>query len=300
MDEGFVKLDTVHDVNEYLGLKENHPLLDVINLSEISVIKHIPKCFGLYGMVCNMSVTDVDLDSSDNAGSVEASLSFFAPGQIGRYRSGLVISPKGGMLLFHKDIIQDTVLEHYLSLCHFFESCNTLRLNGVERDVIVSCMLSMRHELLGQQDAHTRNILVSGLSVILCQCMRLYDKQFGCNDSGRHTIMSRLDVLLNDYITVGNIGNKTIPTVAWCAKQLHLSANYFGDLVKRKTGRSAQEYIQRRIIDEAKILLTSGRFTISEIAYRLGFKYPHHLTRMFHRIEGCTPNQYRLNVTRKM
>ena len=116
------------------------------------------------------------------------------------------------------------------------------------------------------------------------------------NKASKSEYQTRL--LLNDYVTSDHSVDRVIPTVAWCAKQLHLSANYFGDLIKQRTGRSAQEYIQHRIINEAKMLLNSGRYTISEIAYRLGFKYPHHLTRMFHRIEGCTPNQYRLRIVK--
>jgi YesN/AraC family two-component response regulator len=43
-----------------------------------------------------------------------------------------------------------------------------------------------------------------------------------------------------------------LPSVAYCANELHLSASYFGDLIKKETGKTAQEYIQSKVIDVAK------------------------------------------------
>jgi len=34
--------------------------------------------------------------------------------------------------------------------------------------------------------------------------------------------------------------------------------------------------------------------TVSEIAYEVGFQYPHHLSRLFKKVAGCTPNEYRM------
>jgi AraC family transcriptional activator of pobA len=82
--------------------------------------------------------------------------------------------------------------------------------------------------------------------------------------------------------------------VAYCAEALHLSPNYFGDLVKKETGRSAQEYIQSKVIDVAKEKIFDDRKSISQIAYELGFKYPSHFTRLFKQQVGFTPNAYRM------
>ena len=71
-------------------------------------------------------------------------------------------------------------------------------------------------------------------------------------------------------------------------------ANYFGDLIKKETGKSAQEYIQLTTIDRAKELLIEGNMSVSEIAYELGFKYPHHLSRLFKKVVGVAPNEYRV------
>ena len=80
----------------------------------------------------------------------------------------------------------------------------------------------------------------------------------------------------------------------YCADRLCLSPNYFGDLIKRETGKTAQEYIQLELINMAKERILDTDKTISEIAYGLGFQYPQHFSRLFKKCVGCTPNEYRL------
>jgi AraC-like DNA-binding protein len=84
-----------------------------------------------------------------------------------------------------------------------------------------------------------------------------------------------------------------LPSVTWCAEELNLSANYFGDLIKKETGISPQEYIQTKVIEVAKKRLLDADKSISEIAYELGFRYPQHFTRLFKQRTGLTPNEYR-------
>ena len=77
-------------------------------------------------------------------------------------------------------------------------------------------------------------------------------------------------------------------------KEQHLSPNYFEDLVKRETGKSAHEHIQTKLIEVAKEKIIDHDKSLSEIAYELGFKYPQHFTRLFKNKVGYTPNEYRM------
>lgn len=80
-----------------------------------------------------------------------------------------------------------------------------------------------------------------------------------------------------------------------CASEA-FSPNYFGDLIKKELGKTAQEYIQLYVIGRAKELIAEKVMNVSEVAYELGFKYPHHLTRVFKKVTGMTPNEYRQTV----
>ena len=57
--------------------------------------------------------------------------------------------------------------------------------------------------------------------------------------------------------------------------------------------RSAQEYIQLKLIATAKERILAPNKTIGQVAYELGFQYPQHFTRLFKKITGLTPNEYR-------
>ncbi len=98
---------------------------------------------------------------------------------------------------------------------------------------------------------------------------------------------------LDDYFASEKPRTEGLPSVKYCAGQLHLSANYFGDLIKKETGRTAQEHIQSKLIGLAKERIFDARKSVSEVAYELGFKYPQHFSRLFKKATGLTPKEYR-------
>jgi len=65
-----------------------------------------------------------------------------------------------------------------------------------------------------------------------------------------------------------------LPGVAYFADKLALSANYFGDLLKKETGKTPHKYIQLKMMDMAKERVLDPSLSFQEIAYSLGFKYP--------------------------
>ena len=106
--------------------------------------------------------------------------------------------------------------------------------------------------------------------------------------------MERFETLLNQYFQTDKPQAIGLPSVAYCASELNLSAGYFGDLVKKETGKTAQEYIQTKVIDVAKERIFDQSKSISQIAYELGFKYPQHFIRLFKQRVGQSPNEYRI------
>jgi AraC-like DNA-binding protein len=116
---------------------------------------------------------------------------------------------------------------------------------------------------------------------------------FITRDNANKGILERFEVLLNDYFSSDKPQNIGFPSVSYCADELSLSPNYFGDLVKKETGKSAQEYIQQKLIDIAKERIFDVEKSISQVAYNLGFKYPQHFTRLFKQKVGVSPNEYR-------
>lgn len=94
-------------------------------------------------------------------------------------------------------------------------------------------------------------------------------------------MLEKFDTLLNEYFHSNKPQEVGIPTVAYFANELHLSANYFGDLIKKETGKTAHEYIQGKLSDVAKEKIFDTTKSVSEVAHELKFKYPQHFTRLF-------------------
>lgn len=143
-------------------------------------------------------------------------------------------------------------------------------------------------------DRHSNTIIASAIELLLNYCTRFYDRQFITRKRANKDILKRFEELLDDYFISDKPKSLGTPTVAWCAGQLHLSPNYFGDLIKKETGKSAQEYVQQKIMDTAKDLLLASGKSVSEIAYALGYQYPQYFSRAFKKAVGCTPNEYRI------
>ena len=105
----------------------------------------------------------------------------------------------------------------------------------------------------------------------------------------------RFERLLRDYYDRQLQLTNGLPTVQYCADKLCMSANYFGDVIKKTTGDTAGNHIRRFVIQLAKNGLAAGE-TVTQVSDRLGFEYSQHFCRMFKKLEGVTPSEYRLNT----
>ena len=164
-------------------------------------------------------------------------------------------------------------------------------MNEKEHDIVVAIFKRIKSEISDPHDNFQNDILVGYLSLLLKYCQRFYNRQFITRKLSNNDILSRFDSFLNGYFTDGLQLKNGLPTVNICAEYLCLSTNYFSDLIKKMTGESAGRLIRQFIIRQIKNELASG-LTVAETAYKLGFEYPAHLSRMFKKETGMTPTDY--------
>ena len=175
-----------------------------------------------------------------------------------------------------------------------------LHLSEREREMVVGCFLKIRQELEHAIDRHSKRLIAINIEMLLDYCLRFYERQFITRSNVNHDILARFERLLDDYFAGDRAQREGLPSVKWCAGELCLSPNYFGDLIKKETGKSAQEYIQLKLIATAKERILAPDKTIGQVAYELGFQYPQHFTRLFKKITGLTPtNTGRRNIRRR-
>ena len=269
-------------------------LITVIDFSEISPIRHSLNRYGVYGVFVQ---EDNDLDLTYGCGRYDyrdGSLICVAPGQIGgKEDNGERASIGGWALLFHPDLIHGTQLEKEIRHYSFFDySVNeALHMNEKEHDIVVAIFKRIKSEIDDPHDDFQNDILVGYISLLLKYCQRFYNRQFITRKLSNNDILSRFDSFLNVYFTDSLQLKNGLPTVNICAEHLCMSTNYFSDLIKKMTGESPGRLIRQFIIRQIKNELASG-LTVAEVAYKLGFEYPAHLSRMFKKETGMTPTDY--------
>ena len=294
--ENILEMPSVKDYNDNLGVATLHPMVSVVDMSELECIRHSLKHFGFYCIILkHLGCGDVTYGRSAYDYN-DGSLIFVAPNQMAGANDGKIsYNTKGWILMFHPDLLRNTYLEHSMNRYTFFDysSNEALHLSEQERKIIIGYLCNIRRELHHSTDDYTNRNIILNIEALLNNCMRFYERQFISRKNENNKIMEQLTYLLEEYLLSGKSQQYGLPTVAWCADNLHLSSNYFGDLVKKYSGRSAQEYIKSTIVDYAKLLLANNSYKVNEIAYKLGFKYPQHFSRLFKHIEGISPSQYR-------
>jgi AraC-like DNA-binding protein len=294
--EKMLRFNTVGEYNAFNNNPTKHPLVSVVDFSKAAPRSGSRMYFGFYTILLK-DVKCGDLVYGRNTYDYqEGTLVFIAPGQVAGVNSnGETFQPKGYGLVFQPDFIHGTSLGRHIHEYSFFgyQSNEALHLSDRERDIIMDCFSKIDYELDQAIDKHSKRLIATNIELLLGQCIRFYDRQFITREHVLSNVLEKFEKLLNDYFSSDKPQTIGLPSVAYCADVLNLSSNYFGDLVKKETGKTAQEYIQAKLIDIAKEKIFDTSKTMSQIAFGLGFKYPQHFARLFKQQVGHTPLEYR-------
>lgn len=292
-----IQLDSVDKYNKLYGLPTLHPLITVADLTKASrSVNHVKMNYGIYALFLKNDINCTLKYGRQYYDYQEGTIVSFAPGQVVEVEmNGNEFQPEVIGLLFHPDLIHGTSLDRKIQQYTFFNYAQNeaLHLSEQERNIITDCLQKIAYELNYPVDKHSHNLLAVQVELILDYCMRFYDRQFCTREKVNSDLLVRFEQLLNRYFDNNEKKNEGLPSVKYFADKICLSPGYFGDLIKKETGKTAQEYIQYKVIDQAKKRLLGSDMNISEIAYSLGFQYPQHFIRLFKKIEGSTPGQFR-------
>lgn len=293
--EHIKRFESVYDYNQFNNNETLHPLVSIVDLS-----KAAPRCgsimyFGFYTIFLK-EVRCGDLQYGRHVYDYqEGTLVFLAPGQTAGINNPDLYQPKGYALVFHPDLIHGTPLGKHIQEYGFFgyQSNEALHLSERERKIILDCFSKIEYELAYPIDKHSKKLIVANIALFLDYCTRFYERQFITREKANQGILEKFEILLNQYFETEQSQTNGLPTVAYCASALHLSAGYFGELIKKETCTTAQEFIQSKLIELAKEKIFDQSKSMSQIAYELGFKYPQHFTRLFKQKVGKSPLEYR-------
>ncbi len=288
-------VSTMDQFNAYFHQPTVHPMMAVGDLSRADLSLYDLLRFDMYCVV----LMDADFGELVKAGSAirydAGTIFWLRPRQYIAMNLDYSVKPRGWMVVFKPELLERTGLGRDFYMFDFFnhDVNEALTLSSSERGIILNSFANIQAELLSKRDYLSDHMLRLGIGTLLSYCKRFFERQFEEDRVHNTNLKTQLDLLLDNYLSSGSSAQMGQPTVAWCATHFHLSPNYFGDLVKKELHITAQEYIQQRVISQAKHLLADTPMSIGEIAEELGFTYPTHFARMFRRKTGQSPQEFR-------
>lgn len=299
MNNPIVKLDSVDAYNRLYGLRTLHPLVAVVDLRDATkIVNHLIMDYGLYalylkqGTRCSIRYGRKEYDYQ------EGTVVSFSPGQkIEVDMKEDEIAPEVTGLLFHPDIIYGTPLASKIADFKFFDysEMEALHLSDQEREKFLYCLDMIRQELNHPVDTHSASLISANIQLLLEYMDRFYDRQFITRHRVNSDIVAGFQRELKNFYRDGS--SASVPSVNYFARKANLSPGYFGDLVRKETGLAAKDIIANHIVESAKHLLSSTGEDVAQIAYRLGYDYPAHFSRLFKRIAGISPTQFRIEIS---
>lgn len=302
MSKTFV-INSISQVHQSLGLaKPKHPLVTVVyerDIKAVSDFQEVKVVNNLYQVTMKSKIDCGKLQYGKNSYDYEeGTLVFTAPGQVTEYTGEYDIGNQendGWVLGFHPDLIRKAALAEKMNRYTFFnyDVNEALHLSDDERNTIEELLEKIIKEYSQNLDRHSQHLIISNIELLLDYCLRFYDRQFYTRTNLNSDIVSKFERLLKEYYQSDMVIDLGLPNVNYCAKELNLSSNYLSDLLKKETGKTAQEHIHLFVIDKAKNFLLNSSDSISEIAYSLGFEYPQHFSNLFKSKTGISPRKYR-------
>jgi AraC-like DNA-binding protein len=295
-----IRLQSISDLHKLFNLRNSqHPLVAVLDFSKVSeqVNQNSKISTDFYSIMfknyCknNIKYGRKAIDFQDG------NLICIAPNQTIEidneieHRENML----GWGLFFHPDLIRSTSLNDKLKSYNFFnyEVSEALHLSDKEKNILLECVQKIQSELQENIDIHSQYIIVSTIELLLNYCSRFYGRQMITRSQTNKSIIAQIENILNSYFAESKAKEQGLPTVKFLADNVHLSPSYLSDLLKKETGKNAQEHIHFYLIEEAKNYLINTEKNINEIAYSLGFEYPQYFNKLFKQKTGNTPMEYR-------
>lgn len=292
-----LKISSLSEMHDLLQLpKPLHPLVSLVDNTKMAVSRDmLGKSFMLnfykisykYSKVGKMGYGRGYYDFN------EGGMMFTSPGQILSTDENAEYS--GYTLLVHPDFIRSYPLAKNIKNFGFFsyDTNEALHLSDQEKTIVIGLLDSISNELNTAIDEVSQDVIVSYIEVLLNYSNRFYKRQFITRKTVNSDLLTKMDGILEDYFNQQETLTKGLPTVEFLASALHLSPHYLSDMLRNLTGQNAQQHIHEKLIEKAKEYLTTTSFSVSEVAYALGFEHPQSFNKLFKKKTEETPLSYR-------
>jgi AraC-like DNA-binding protein len=160
-----------------------------------------------------------------------------------------------------------------------------LTVPAARRSVWASVIGTIESELAARQEGY-RQAALAQLTLLLIDIARLAgDVVGGLRRSGEPLlaeVFAVIDRRLREPLSLRDV-----------ASELGMTPGHLTTVVRRRTGRTVQEWIIERRMAEARSLLAGTQMPVGEIARRVGMSDPGYFSRLFRRTHGTSPRSWR-------
>lgn len=195
----------------------------------------------------------------------------------------------GYTVLFNIDfLLQNNLSYRAIENKGILQSTNRPYLSLTKRQA--SEVESLFHTILKEKEVDNpfqNELIALKIVELLILCERYYSEVHDIkNNYETLDLLKSFTDLIEKYFS-------TERSVTFYASQLHVHPNHLNAVIKTKTGVTAKESIQNRIVLEAKYLLHTTNLSVKEISTRIGFEDPNYFTTFFKKLENISPAAYR-------
>lgn len=203
----------------------------------------------------------------------------------------------GYTILFSEEFFKNSERSESLQRSSFFKIGGTPVLKITEDQRIF--LNTIFQKMIAEQESDyvfKDELIRNYISLIIHEALKMEpSKNYEKNKNAASRLASVFLELLERQFPVETIQNPLqLRTAQHYARHLNVHINYLNRAVKEVTGKSTTSHITERIITEAKALLQHTDWSISEIAYSLGFEYPTYFNNFFKKQTGTNPKSFRL------
>lgn len=297
------RLRTISALHQLRGFpKPAHPLISII---DIGAIKALPVVEAT-ALVADFYMIALKRNFQNHAKTkygqqaydfTEGTMAFIAPGQVFSLEIDTTqpLNVSGWVLLLHPDFLWNTPLATKIKQYDYFSysTSEALHLSDKEDRTLANVIQLIEQEYQANLDAFSQDVILAQVEALLTYAERFYQRQFLTRKKVHHQLLSQLEAVLAAYLASEDLPSRGLPTVQYVAEALHVSPTYLSTLLKLWTGQSTQHYIHDKLLERAKLKLSTTSLSVSEIAYALGFEHSQSFSKLFKAKTSLSPLAFR-------
>jgi AraC family transcriptional regulator, transcriptional activator of pobA len=296
------RLKTITDLHRFNNIAPpNHPLISLFDYSEtkpMPIDNKLKWIQEFYTISIKRNVAGKYRYGQESYDFDEGLMTFFSPDQVitvDIIKEDMKAHPTGWILAIHPDFLFGTTLAAKIKKYPFmnYSVKEALFVSENEEKTVYGIMQNIKNEYQGNLDQFSQHIIVSQLELLLNYSERFYQRQFLTRKISNHQILDKLETLLENYYFGDNAANKGLPSVQYISQELNITPDYLSTMLKSLTGQTTQQHIHGKLIEKAKVKLSTTTLSISEIAFELGFEHSQSFNKLFKSKTNQTPLEFR-------